>query len=136
MTHNDTSLQHEQWSHSECIPWTGPVSRGGYGIARIGDTTTTASRRAWIRAHGPIPDGLEIDHLCRNPPCVNLDHLELVTHRENMHRQPTYPVSVCANGHPLDGDNVYHYTYADGRLLRSCKACRRENSRRWEAKRK
>ena len=62
-----------------CIEWTGSRNRKGYG-----QTTNVAAHRAVYEATvGPVPDGLQLDHLCMNPPCVNVDHLEPVTPREN-----------------------------------------------------
>jgi len=72
-----------------CIEWQGRKDRGGYGIAyiRVGTkkTTTTAHRRAWLRAHGAIQSGLHVAHHCDNPSCINLDHLFLATPTQNEH---------------------------------------------------
>lgn len=82
-----------------------------------------AHRFAYELHKGPIPKGLEIDHLCRNTLCVNPNHLEAVTHRENV-RRGTSPTarnamkSECKRGHPLDEKN----TYLDG-TGRKCKKC-------------
>ena len=69
-----------------CWPWRGQVNRGGYGVARYKRRTTTAHRAIYRILVGPIPDGLELDHLCRNRLCVNPAHLEPVTHLENVRR--------------------------------------------------
>lgn len=69
-------------SDSGCWIWQGSVSNTGYG--RIG--SRYAHRVSYERSNGPIPDGLTIDHLCRTTLCVNPDHLEPVTHRENVLR--------------------------------------------------
>lgn len=87
-----------------CWEWqAGLAARGGYGQYR-GDAGVPkhAHREAWERMVGPIPEGRELDHLCRNPLCVNPDHLEPVTHAENMRRtRGTRPaVTHCRNGHP------------------------------------
>jgi hypothetical protein len=113
---------------SQCILWTGAINRTGYGVAHIGQTTTTASRAAWIAAHGPISDDLEIDHLCRNRLCVNVDHLEAVPPRVNYGRSPRVQVTHCPAGHPLSGDNLYVQTQK-GYLMRSCRICRNSRSR-------
>ena len=64
--------------------WTGRLDRDGYGRAG----SDMAHRRAWEEAVGPIPDGMQIDHLCRTRDCINVDHLEVVTPWENVHRSP------------------------------------------------
>jgi hypothetical protein len=65
-----------------CHIWTGKLDEKGYAKSGTG----YAYRRNWERIHGPVPSGLELDHLCRQRDCVNPDHLEPVTHAENMRR--------------------------------------------------
>lgn len=67
----------------ECIRWTGWLSLGGYGKFKTGGKSTFAHRYAWERVHGPIPEGMVIDHACRNTRCVNVEHLRLATQSEN-----------------------------------------------------
>lgn len=71
-----------------CWEWQG--SKDGWGYGTKYDPKTGKPRRAhivfWERENGPVPDGLELDHLCRNPPCVRTSHLEPVTQRENVYR--------------------------------------------------
>lgn len=64
-----------------------PYARG-YGRYWTTERVWQAHRYSWELHHGPIPDGLDLDHLCRNRPCVNPDHLEPVTRRENLRRGP------------------------------------------------
>lgn len=67
---------------SPCHVWPGSVNHAGYGRAWGGQ----AHRVFWEREHGPVPESMELDHLCRQRDCVNPEHLEVVTHAENTRR--------------------------------------------------
>lgn len=67
-----------------CWLWLGGHLQSGYAMG----SRTTAHREVYEKMRGPIPPGLEIDHLCRNRGCVNPSHLEAVTHQENIRRSP------------------------------------------------
>lgn len=69
-----------------CWVWTGNFQTHGYGTITVDGKGRVAHRFRWEKVNGPVPDGLELDHLCRNRACVNLDHLEPVTHAENVRR--------------------------------------------------
>lgn len=73
---------------SGCWEWTSTRQEGGYGTVSPGDgrNNIKAHRAMYEALVGPIPDGLDLDHLCRNPPCVNPSHLEPVTRAENTRR--------------------------------------------------
>lgn len=120
----------------ECLVWTGNRDGDGYGRFRLGKMQS-AHRLAYEDAVGPIPDGLQLDHLCRNTPCVNPAHLEPVTYRVNQLRGIGFcAVNAqkieCVNGHPFDEAN----TYIRPGQRRACRACGREATRRYLARRK
>jgi hypothetical protein len=69
-----------------CWEWTARIHKLGYGVAKIKMKSQYAHRVSYRIFKGEIPGNLEIDHLCRKRSCVNLDHLEAVTHAENMRR--------------------------------------------------
>lgn len=70
----------------ECWIWRGTRHARGYGSYGSRDRRSKAHRWAWRFTRGPIPEGMELDHLCRNPWCVNPGHLEPVSHAENVRR--------------------------------------------------
>jgi hypothetical protein len=85
---------------SDCIVWTGALNSRGYPMFRWNGNARLAHRLAWEEAHGPIPDGMTIDHLCLNQRCVKVDHLEVVSVEENSRRKAeTY--TECSRGHTL-----------------------------------
>lgn len=75
---------------SGCHNWTGSLNSKGYGRLMVDNVRRAAHRVAFQLAGGTIPDGLQIDHLCRNRRCVNPAHLEPVTNRENCLRVPPH----------------------------------------------
>lgn len=74
----------------DCLRWTGLIRANGYGKISVQGRLVYVHRLAYEVAKGPIPDGLEIDHLCRVRDCINPDHLEAVTHAENVRRIPAH----------------------------------------------
>lgn len=118
----------------ECWLWTGWKFVTGYGRMKIRGRAVPAHRLAYELLVGAIPDGLTIDHLCRNHACVNPAHLEPVTHRENVLRGISPSArqarqTHCKRGHPLSGANLV--VRCDG--ARICMACRRDREHRKRA---
>lgn len=118
-----------------CWIWTGATNDGGYGQLRADDRVQYAHRLAYETFVGPIPDGLQIDHLCRTRLCVNPAHLEPVTQRENILRGES-PQALrsrathCIAGHPLSGGNLYIRPDGKGRHCRTCQRRRNRETRR------
>lgn len=115
----------------ECWIWKGTVSRYGQIRLRNGKTAR-AHRVAYELFNGPIPEGFTIDHLCMNKLCVNPEHLEAVTSKENTHRglailgSPKSYMTHCKRGHRLSKENL-DPSPAYGKFgYRSCMVCKRE----------
>ncbi len=117
------------WSKVEKVPfetcwlWGGAITSGGYGSVRAGGRTCRAHRVAYELTNGPIPEGMEVDHLCRVRSCVRPDHLEAVTHRENVLRGVSVVAAcakkeACVRGHPFPrpSDGVRRYCHPCQRL--------------------
>lgn len=127
-----------------CWEWTGALTDQGYGsfyVRGTGAYTTLkvlAHRWSYESLRGPIPDGLELDHLCRNRACVNPDHLEPVTSRVNMLRGMapaaiTFRTNRCKRDHEFTAENTY---YRPDGMGRQCYACIRIRSARFNASRR
>lgn len=118
----------------DCWVWLSNENGKGYGVFWNGRQGVYAHRFAYELAHGAIPDGLVIDHLCRNPSCVRPSHLEAVPQSVNVTRGMGPQLSVlrwaaithCRNGHLYTEENTVY----DGRTgCRMCKTCRRTSGR-------
>lgn len=115
---------------SGCWEWRGARCGTGYGNLNVNGRMRQAHRVVYEMVRGPIPDGLHLDHLCRNRGCVNPDHLDLVSSRENTLRSPVALAAInarkthCPNGHPYDDANTYFWKTKTG-LKRHCRICNR-----------
>lgn len=119
-------------TESGCWLWLGAIAVHGYGKI----STRYAHRVSYETYRGPIPPGLQIDHLCRVRCCINPDHLEAVTAKENkargfgpaaVHSRQTH----CVNGHMFSDANVWIRKLPNNRESRVCKECRKVGLRRW-----
>lgn len=103
------------------------INSNGYGAIGWGEDgrshITNAHRAAWVHFHGPIPAGMTVDHLCKNRPCVNVEHLRLLSRADNAARTygRDWPLGECVNGHPDTERARYKF---NGRSY--CRVCRRE----------
>jgi hypothetical protein len=114
-------------TESGCWEYTGSVNPHGYGRITFEGKHVLTHRASYELFVGPIAEGLQIDHLCRNRACFNPEHLEPVTHRENVRRGQRHAVTHCPKGHEYAGDNLY---LQQGK--RSCKTCRSEHFKAWK----
>jgi putative hemolysin len=129
-----------------CWIWLGGRNDDGYGVFCLAKRKNISAHRFSYQFHrGEIEKGLEVDHLCSCRSCVNPEHLELVTHAENIRRgkeRGSYKnhnligklnsaKTHCKNGHPYQGDNLIIDKYNGGRR---CKICEQAKSMRYREK--
>lgn len=106
-----------------CWLWRHGLNQGGYPLMSQNGRTRSAHRWAYETFVGPVPPGLQLDHLCRVRRCVNPSHLEPVTAWENNHRSPLTNAAKtqCPQGHPYSPEN----TYVAPSNRRFCRTCQR-----------
>lgn len=114
----------DRWDPDQCWLWVGARSGRGYGNLNVGGRTCGAHRVAYELFIGSIPEGLDLDHLCRVPLCVNPKHLEPVPRRINLLRGQGFAprnaqVTHCPRGHKYTPEN----TYVSKRGQRTCREC-------------
>ena len=116
--------------HGPCFVYSGPF-RDGYGLITRDGRTVNVHRAVWEELVGPIPEGMTLDHLCRNRPCWWPDHLEVVTRRVNTLRGEGLAAqnarkNACPEGHPFTKENTYLLNGS-----RHCRECGRRRTRAW-----
>ncbi len=121
-----------QPSSSGCWLWVGPLGARGYGALKFRGRKG-AHRIVWALLKGPIPDGLQLDHLCRVRRCVNPEHLRAVTCAENLHAPGSLSTAAinarkthCPQGHPYSEENTL-WRLRKHRRERNCRACKKAN---------
>lgn len=123
------TVEQRFWSKVEktetCWLWTGGLWKEGYGqFYPTSNPPVVAHRFAYELLVGPVPEGLELDHLCRVRHCVKPGHLEAVTHSENMRRGAWAIRTHCKNGHEYTEQNT-RWRQRGNSLHRVCRACAR-----------
>ena len=120
-------------TESGCWQFTGFLNWAGYGIFTLNGVKHPAHRAAYIILVGPVPKGLDLDHLCRNRACINPAHLEPVTRSENLRRGEAggwqRNKTHCVNGHAFTQENTYIRPDGTGRECRTCQAAAHERYR-------
>lgn len=113
------------WANADqadgCWLWLGEVNDSGYGVIWLGKRRTRAHRFGYELIVGPVPDGLDLDHLCRVRRCVNPAHLEPVTRRMNLLRGETLPAAQVKRTHCPKG---HVYSKQNTRVLNGSRYCR------------
>lgn len=130
-------LKRRQVTDSGCWIWPGGRTPQGYGMVNVGGRNDYTHRVAYRTFKGPIPEGLQIDHLCRVTSCFNPAHLEAVTKSVNVlravpfrgPRRPPRPKTHCTHGHEFTEANTYFGLSTIGRPRRWCRACAARRAR-------
>lgn len=113
----------------DCWPWPKGKNNTGYGIITWHGRKQTAHRVVYEQMRGPIPDGLTLDHLCRNRSCVNPWHMEPVTLKENILRGQS-PAALHARKKVCPWGHAYTSHIVKGKAHRFCKTCKNASARR------
>jgi hypothetical protein len=126
----DNPLQGAVLDQDGCLIWQRAKCPDGYGRVKQGGVSRLVHVVVYEQANGPVPEGMEIDHTCRKRLCINIEHLEAVTHLVNTLRGvgPTAKnarKTHCPRGHSLSGSNLYRHP--SGR--RRCRTCTTEHQR-------
>ncbi len=128
-----------------CWDWQGSTGTGGYGQFTLSAKAREVRQRIapykfiWEHFNGPMPEGLEPDHMCNRRPCCNPEHIEPVTHAENRRKRPNVDYRCtkvrgtrCPKGHQYTAENMY--TSPKGAIY--CRACNRAACLAYQAKKR
>ena|ERR1700683_4166280 len=130
-THEQVLADHSVQLPNGCVLWIGCRDKDGYGkCSRKSIGVFTSHKLAYWLRNGGVPVGFELDHTCKNRSCCNPDHLDLVSHAENVRRseRPRHThrngrKTHCIRGHSLTGSNLIIEVWKDI-TMRKCRACR------------
>ncbi len=116
-----------------CWNWTGSLNKKGYGEAVFEGKKYKVHRLIYTFCGNIIPQGLELDHLCRNRKCVNPNHLEPVSHLENIRRGLPFrkKKTHCKKGHEFTADNTIYLMRKNGKGNRVCRTCKKESQKKY-----
>lgn len=117
------------WDWYDCFIWERGTNGVGYGLLTFRGMRWYTHRLAYTVGKGTIPDGLVLDHLCRNTLCWRPSHLEPVTFLENLKRGMVFGRTHCKQGHEFTEANTYFNTRTGHRTCRACRAARERNRR-------
>lgn len=115
-------LKHVRYE-DDCWIWTGATNPSGYAVGTSNSQLVYIHRLTHWIVRGPVESGFVLDHLCRNPSCVNPMHTEAVSTAENTRRGATAQKTHCPSGHPYDEANTRRWTDKFGYTRRYCITC-------------
>jgi hypothetical protein len=141
-TANNVSLWHKMalpHGAADCWEWTGTV-RSGYGRVHVNGRRRSAHVVVYELLNGPVPEGMQLDHLCRNRLCVNPSHLEPVSVKENVARGVSFAARYaarthCPKGHEYTPENIDPIIQRGKNVGRRCRVCHLVQRRKDQAKR-
>lgn len=113
-----------------CWHWTAYKNPDGYGRFGYEKNIGYAHRYSYLLHHGPIPEGYEVDHLCKVRDCVNPDHLRAIPWEENAGKGQRRHIEFCRHGHK------YEAVYVGKKKARHCRVCKNIRVRDWKRQNK